>query len=197
MGNRAPRNARETLPACAAPRALQRRFQRLRERCYMAAAMLTLPLGRISGRALGALVTAVRKTPARVPLSRLLRAQLGIDALRALDLNDRAALPFSQAPLRARAHHQRTSEELGLALPSTWPRPAASLAEAYRSGGPSPVEVVTRALAHARSLAGRVPTIGPLCGYDDEQALRAAHESAKRFADASARSELEGVPIAV
>ena len=50
----------------------------------MAAAMLTLPLGRISGRALGALVTAVRKTPARVPLAKLFRAQLGIDALRAL-----------------------------------------------------------------------------------------------------------------
>ncbi|HEY0469853.1 MAG TPA: amidase, partial [Polyangiaceae bacterium] len=159
--------------------------------------MLTLPLGRISGRALGALVTAVRKTPARVPLTRLLRAQLGIDALRALPFGDRAPLPFSQAPLRARAHHQRTSEELELSLPSSWPRPAASLAESYRSGQANPVEVVTRALSHARRLAGCVPTLGPLCGYDDEQALRAAHESARRFAEMSARSELEGVPIAV
>ena len=149
------------------------------ERCYMAAAMMTLPLGRISGRALGALVTAVRKTPARVPLSRLLRAQLGIDALRALAPEDRAPLPFSHAPVRARAHHQRTSEELALSLPSSWPRPVASLSEAYRNGRANPVEVVTRALAHARTLAGRVPTVGPLCGYDDEQALRAAHESAQ------------------
>ena len=163
----------------------------------MAAAMMTLPLGRISGRALGALVTAVRKTPARVPLSRLLRAQLGIDALRALAPEDRAPLPFSQAPVRARAHHQRTSEELELSLASGWPRPAASLSEAYRNGRANPLEVVTRALAHARTLAGRVPTVGPLCGYDDEQALRAAQESAKRFAEGSPRSELDGVPIAI
>ncbi|MEI9936372.1 MAG: amidase [Pseudomonadota bacterium] len=159
--------------------------------------MLTLPLGRISGRALGALVTAVRKTPARVPLTRLFRAQLGIDALRALAADDRAALPFSHAPLRARGEHQRMSEELTLALPTSWPRPVASFAERYRNGGASPLEVIPRALAHARSLAGRVPTIGPLCGYDDEQALRAAHESALRFAQGSARSEFEGVPIAI
>ena len=163
----------------------------------MAAAMLTLPLGRISGRALGALVTAVRKTPARVPLTRLFRAQLGIDALRALAPDDRAALPFSLAPLCARAHHQRTSEDLALPLATSWPRPIASFAEAYRSGHANPVEVVTRSLSHARALAGRVPTLGPLCGYDDEQALRAAQESARRFAEGSARSELEGVPIAI
>jgi aspartyl-tRNA(Asn)/glutamyl-tRNA(Gln) amidotransferase subunit A len=46
-------------------------------------------------------------------------------------------------------------------------------------------------------LAGRVPTIGPLCGYDDERALQAAHESARRFAEGSARTEFEGVPIAI
>jgi aspartyl-tRNA(Asn)/glutamyl-tRNA(Gln) amidotransferase subunit A len=163
----------------------------------MAAAMMTLPLGRISGRALGALVTAVRKTPARLPLTRLLRAQLGIDALRALAPEDRAPLPFSHAPLAARAHHQRTSEELALPLPSSWPRPVASFAESYRNGRANPLEVVTRSLAHARHLAGRVPTLGPLCGYDDEQALRAAQESARRLAEGNARSEFEGVPIAI
>ena len=163
----------------------------------MAPAMLTLPLGRISGRALAAVVTAVRKTPARAPLTRLLRAQLGIDALRALAPDDRAPLPFSHAPIRAREHHQRASEELALALPSTWPRPVAAFAERYQSGRADPVDVVTRSLAHARRLAGRVPTVGPLCGYDDEQALRAAHESARRIAQGNARSELEGVPIAI
>jgi len=163
----------------------------------MAPAMLTLPLGRISGRALGALVTAVRKTPARAPLARFLRAQLGIDALRALAPDDRAPLPFSHAPLCARSDHRRASEELSLTLPSSWPRPVASFAERYRNGRANPVEVVTRSLAHARHLAARVPTVGPLCGYDDEGALRAARESARRFAEGSARSELEGVPLAI
>ena len=159
--------------------------------------MLTLPLGRISGRALTALVTAVRKTPARAPLARLFRTQLGIDALRELALDARAPLPFSHAPLRAREDHRRASEELVLALPGNWPRPVASFAESYRDGRANPLQVVTRALAHARTLAGRVPTVGPLCGYDDEQALQAARESTARFAEGCPRSELEGIPIAV
>jgi aspartyl-tRNA(Asn)/glutamyl-tRNA(Gln) amidotransferase subunit A len=159
--------------------------------------MLTLPLGRISGRALGALVTAVRMTPARVPLTRLFRAQLGIDALRDLGPEVRAPLPFSHAPLRAREHHARSSLGLELAVPEVWPRPIASFAAQYRTGASSPVEVVTRALGHARALSGRSPTVGPLCGYDDERALVAAADSARRFSDGTARSELEGVPIAI
>ncbi len=159
--------------------------------------MLTLPLGRISGRALSALVTAVRKTPARAPLARLFRAQLGIDALRALSYDTRAALPFSHAPLRARTEHARPSLELGVSPERGWPRSVASIGDRYRSGGASPVEVVTRALAHARDLAQRTPTLGPLCGYDDERALEAAHDSARRLSDGGARSALEGIPIAV
>src|SRR5450432_2548247 len=103
--------------------------------------MWTLPLGRISGRALGALVTAVRKTPARGPLARLFRAQLGIDALRALGPEARAALPFSHAPLRARAAHERSSLELELPPAASWPRSVASYAERYRSGAADPVDV--------------------------------------------------------
>src|SRR4051812_9338811 len=165
----------------------------------MGAPMLSLPLGRISGRTLSALVTAVRKTPARAPLARLFRAQLGIDALRALSYEDRAPLPFSYAPVSARTSHDRPSLELelGFASASGWPRSAQHFAEHYRRGTADPVHVVSRALGHARALAARTPTLGPLCGYDDERALAAAHDSARRFAEGRVRSELEGVPIAV
>jgi aspartyl-tRNA(Asn)/glutamyl-tRNA(Gln) amidotransferase subunit A len=159
--------------------------------------MLTLPLGRISGRTLSALVTAVRKTPARAPLARLFRAQLGIDALRALSHETRAPLPFSHAPLQARTEHGRESQGLRFSPAETWPRSVASIGDRYRSGEASPVEVVTRALAHARALAVRAPTLGPLCGYDDERALAAALESQRRLSDGSARSALEGIPIGV
>jgi aspartyl-tRNA(Asn)/glutamyl-tRNA(Gln) amidotransferase subunit A len=159
--------------------------------------MLTLPLGRISGRALSALVTAVRRTPARVPLTRLFRAQLGIDALRALGPEARAPLPFSHAPLTARVDHRRGSLDLSFTPPAAWPRSVASIGDRYRSGLAGPVQVVTRALAHARDLAGRSPTLGPLCGYDDERALAAARDSARRLVDGTARSALEGIPIAV
>lgn len=163
----------------------------------MAAAMLTLPLGRISGRALGALVTAVRKTPARVPLAKLFRAQLGIDALRALGSEFRGPLPFSHAPLTARESHARASLELPLAAPGSWPRSVGSIAARYRDGSADPVLVTERALAHARALAARTPTLGPLCGYDDPRALEAARDSARRIAAGTARSALEGIPIAV
>ncbi|HEY4103363.1 MAG TPA: amidase [Polyangiaceae bacterium] len=159
--------------------------------------MLTLPLGRISGRTLGALVTAVRKTPARIPLTRLFRAELGIDALRALGPQIGVALPFSQAPIRARENHARPSLELEPPRLEAWPRPSASLAARYRAGDLTPIDVTARALAHARSLALHTPTLGPLCGYDDERALIAAAESARRFAEGTTRSELEGIPIAV
>src|SRR3954469_5527949 len=130
----------------------------------MGAAMLTLPLGRISGRTLSALVTAVRKTPARAPLARLFRAQLGIDALRALGGEERASLPFSHAPISARTSHDRESLglELGAQSATVWPRSVSSFAEQYRNGAANPVTVVTRALAHARELATRAPTVGPL-----------------------------------
>jgi len=159
--------------------------------------MLTLPLGRISGRALGALVTAMRKTPARVPLTRLFRAQLGIDALRALRADTRASLPFSYAPIAAREQHQRASLDLDLPIATTWPRTSASLAALYVERALEPTRVTERALAHARSLAARSPSLGPLCGYDDPRALAAAAESARRFADGTPRSGLEGIPIAV
>ncbi len=159
--------------------------------------MSTLPLGRISGRALSALVLAVRRTPARAPLARLFRARLGIDALRALSYDTRAPLPFSHAPLQARAGHARPSLALHVSPPCGWPRSAASIGDGYRSGQASPVEVVTRALAHARDLALRSPTLGPLCGYDDERALDAARDSARRLGNGAARSALEGIPLAV
>ncbi|MEO8900467.1 MAG: amidase [Polyangiaceae bacterium] len=159
--------------------------------------MMTLPLGRISGRALSALVTAVRKTPARAPLAKLFRAQLGIDALRALSPESRGGLAFSFAPQRARTDHSRASLGLSLAPAAGWPRSVASIGDCYRSGDADPVTVVTRALAHARDLAARSPTLGPLCGYDDDRALAAARESARRFSDGSARGALEGIPIAI
>ena len=135
--------------------------------------MRAFPVGRISGRTLDALVTAVRKTPARGVLAGLLRAELGIDALRALPHELRGPLPFSHAPLAARASHERSSQ--GLDAPDTQgtERSAAALAKAYRSGESSPVQVALRAFGFARELAGRVPTLGPLCGYDDARALRA------------------------
>jgi len=158
---------------------------------------LHLPLGRVSGRALAALVTAIRKTPARAPLVRLFRFQLGIDAARALAPGCRGELPFSYAPLRARADHGRPSRNLGIPKAASSVRGSRALAHAYREGSVSPERVVERALEGARALARRTPPLGPLCGYDDARALEAAKASAERHARRASLGSFDGIPVAV
>lgn len=158
---------------------------------------LKLPQGRISGRALSALVTAVRHTPARGPLTRLLRADLGIDRALALPAAARAGLPLTVAPLRARLEHARPSEQLSEPAPSGAPRSAAALHAAYRAGSHDPVQVAALALEGARRLSNRSPSLGALMGYDDAEALAAAKRSADRFRAGAPLGPLDGVPIAV
>ncbi len=158
---------------------------------------LKLPKGRISGRALSAVVSAVRHTPARGPLAQLLRADLGIDRARALGPDARGGLPLTTAPLRARANHGRPSEDLSVRPPLGLPRSAAALHEGFARGAHDPVHVAERALAAARSLSNLSPTLGPLCAYDDAGAHAAALESRARFQSGAPRSALEGVPIAI
>jgi aspartyl-tRNA(Asn)/glutamyl-tRNA(Gln) amidotransferase subunit A len=157
--------------------------------------MPTLPVGRLSGRALDALVTAVRRTPARGLVAGLLRKELGIDALRELPSSMRGWLPFSHAPECARKSHGRSSLDLGVPERDGLPRSARELSQAYARGRTTPEEVARRALARARELSGRVPSLGPLSGYDDARARSAALESQARIANGSARSRLEGVPF--
>jgi Asp-tRNA(Asn)/Glu-tRNA(Gln) amidotransferase A subunit family amidase len=158
---------------------------------------LKLPKGRISGRALAAVVTAVRRTPARGPLAQMLRTDLGIDRARALGAAARGHLPHSFEPVRARDCHHRVSEHLASPAHSGAPRSAAELQAAYLSGSHDPVQVTTRALAAARRLAHQSPSLGPLSAYDDESAEKAAHESAARFKAGAPLSALDGVPIAI
>lgn len=158
---------------------------------------LKLPKGRISGRALGALVTAVRHTPARKPLAQLLRADLGIENARALPAGARGGLPLTCAPLRARQQHARNDERLGAPQHLGLPRSAAALHAAFLRGTHDPVVVTEKALATARTLANRAPTLGPLSAYDDESAHVAARESRERFKAGRPLGALDGVPIAI
>lgn len=157
---------------------------------------LKLPQGRISGRTLSALVSAVRHTPARGPLTQLLRIELGIERARALGAERRGAFPLTTAPLRARSEHGRASDELGAPQHLGLPRSAAALHAAFRGGG-DPLAVTERALSAARSLANQSPSLGPLLAYDDESARAAALESRARYRAGSPLGVLDGVPVAI
>ncbi len=159
--------------------------------------MIELPAGRISGSLLKALVRSVRRTPARHVVARVLRMQLGIDALKGLDPELYGPLLGSTRPLRARQSHERPSQSLGMPTTKLWPRSARSYAQAYREGELTVEEVVEQSLAGARFLAARSPSVGPILDFDDERALDAARRSMDRLARGEALGALDGVPVAI
>ena len=159
--------------------------------------MFELPPTRIRGRALRALVSLVRNTPAKHATAQVLRKQLGIDALRALGGDARADLPFSLEPRAARADHRRESQRLGIPTVGDWPRTVDGCRRALASGRLGPEDLVRRALAAADQLSARSPSLGPLLDRDDARALEAARQSAERLARGELRGPLEGIPIAI
>lgn len=159
--------------------------------------MIELPKGRIRGKALEMVVTAVKRTPARHLVARVLRKELGIDAARALGPEARSDQPFSHAPLPARKEHARPSQDLGVPKSGDWPRSARVLGNALRENHVTPTQLAERALAHARALAGRSPGVGPMLDYDDEIAFHAARESEVRLQSGRALGALDGIPIVI
>ena len=159
--------------------------------------MFELPPTRIRGRALRALVALVRNTPAKHATARVLRQQLGIDALRSLGSEARGDLPFSLEPRVARADHRRESQRLGTPTVGDWPRSVDACRRALSAQRVTSEELVTRAYAAATSLAARTPSLGPLLDRDEARALEAARESDARIAKGEVRGPLEGIPIAI
>lgn len=151
----------------------------------------------MSGRALRALVFAARRTPARLALARLLRAELGIEALRALPANVRSDLPFDLAPLRARASHAREDAGLGVPARSGWPLTSAALGAAYRERRVTPLEATARALEGARALAALGPGGSALLDVDEPRAREAARASGERLSRGEPLSALDGVPLLI
>ena len=156
---------------------------------------MRLPVGRISGGALNALVSATRALPLRAAFAMAVRSELGIDAARKRGREVRGVLPFGLEPRRARADHARASEELGVPGHGNWPRGVRDLTEAYREGRVTPDRVIERSLAAARAIDAR--QAGPFCDYAVERATKEARASADRWARGTPLGALDGVPIAV
>lgn len=159
--------------------------------------MVDIPAGRMSGRALRAVVSAARHTPARHVLSRVLRGQLGIDAARRLGAEARGDLPVSLVPLRARSDHARSSAELGIPGRGDWPRTSATYAAAFREERVDPEQLMERALSGAERLAARSPGGSVLLHVAAERARAAARDAAERLRRGEPLGPLDGVPIAI
>ena len=138
-----------------------------------------------------------RQGPFKKALAGVMRAELGIDAVRRLGREARGWVPFGLEPRRARKEHGRPSAELELPRATGWPRSVREITTAYRDGKASPVTLVARSLSGARTLAERKPSQGPLLRDAEERARHEALASAERWARGAPLGELDGVPIGV
>jgi len=153
--------------------------------------------GRLWGMSLRTVLAAVRHTPAAGLVVRSLRRDLGVDALGRLPLEERGRLPNDTYPRRARPRRERSFPELGLPRPADWPRSCLAHVEAYQQGRVRPESVAEQALARARELAARAPSLGPLLTCDDERALQSGRQSGQRYDERHPLGPLDGVPLVV
>ena len=135
----------------------------------------------------------MRAPAARRLLATVVRAELGIDALRALSWETRGPVPFGLEPRRARASHAWPSAELPLPDGNGVPRTARALAAAYGRREATPLAVAGRALERASSFGLRAP----LHARDDERTFADARASTERFERGAPLGELDGVPFVV
>ena len=129
-------------------------------------------------------------------MPRILRADLGIDALEALPDSMRGDVPLDTRVHPGRAPRRAETQDLPVPAPG-WAPNAASLTAQYRAGTLSPREVTAKALTEARRLGGLSPSVGPLLDYADEAALAEAEASEKRWRAGKSLGPLDGVPWAV
>ncbi len=160
---------------------------------------MALPVGRISGSLLRALVLGTGASPLRRALALVVRSELEIDSARRLGREARGPVPFDLQPRRARASHARPTRSLPPPPLCTGSRArtARELVEAYRTKTSDPLTVVTRALEAARNLATRSAHHQVFCDRAEDRACSEARASAERWARGEPLGELDGVPIAV
>jgi Asp-tRNA(Asn)/Glu-tRNA(Gln) amidotransferase A subunit family amidase len=155
------------------------------------------PAPRLSGPVLRSVVAATSAEPVRRALTAVMRKDLGMEAMLALGSELRRPMPLNAKPLRARADHTRPSAELALPKASSILVSAAQYHERYKKKDAKPDVVCERAIAEARRLASATPAMTCLVEIDAENAMRAAKESAERFARGAPIGPLDGVPIPI
>lgn len=154
----------------------------------------SLPSPRLSGLALRSLAVATRSPAAAYAVYQVLRAELGVSALAQLPAELRGPAG-AQRVLQGRPPRQGDDLRLDL-IKGPWSGSSEDYLEAYRKRKVTPTEVVGRALANARALGSRKPSVGPILDYA-EQALREAELATDRYRAGAPRGSLDGVPFVV
>jgi aspartyl-tRNA(Asn)/glutamyl-tRNA(Gln) amidotransferase subunit A len=150
--------------------------------------------GRISGFGLRTLARTIRSTPLRHAIGKVYRKQLGIDPLHAFCREHGGALPQDAFPLRARPNHERETLNLGAPTPRSDLTTSRKLTADYAKGK-SPVEVAERCFQHAKKLSESNWNV--FLATFEQEAQRAASESAARYRAGTPKGPLDGVIVPV
>lgn len=152
---------------------------------------------RISGKTLRALAKASRSGPVKALLARIARNELGVGELQAIEAEMRSTLPLHAKPLRARASHDRASQNLALPTHAGERATSSALVSAFLAGKATPSEVATRAIAASHRFAKLTPSINPMLALDETNALVAAKAADDRYRQGKPLGPLDGVPVTV
>ncbi len=152
---------------------------------------------RLSGVALRTLARAARTPVGAAAIYRLLRGDLRLDRLAALADARRGEFPLDSVPIQARPprHADADGERHPLPPGGPWPVTCDVLTRAYRARDLTPLTVAKRAIAGARELGARKPSVGPILDYCEGDALRDAGLATARYAEGRALGPLDGVPV--
>lgn len=148
---------------------------------------------RIRGIPLKNLARVGRTRLGALALQKVLRSDLRIDRLQALPDELRGDIPLDTNAHPGRPPRMVASENRKEPAPG-WAPSIATLAQAYRSGQTTPLEVVTRAFAEAKRLATLAPSVGPIVEYAETQALEEALASTERWRSGRPLGIFDGVP---
>jgi len=150
---------------------------------------------RLSGAALRTLARAARTPVGAAAVYHLLRADLRLDRLAALADAQRGEFPVDSIPIQARPPRAAGAPEHALPANGRWPVTSEVLTRGYRSGDVTPWMVAKRAIAGARELGARRPSVGPILDFCEADAMRDAELATARYREGRAKGPLDGVPV--
>ncbi|MEO7113737.1 MAG: amidase, partial [Polyangiaceae bacterium] len=152
---------------------------------------------RLSGTVLRAVARAARTRAGGAIAFQSYRQILTLEELGALPEHARGEIQLHNRPVAGRPPRESRGGALPLPSSSDWPPTSAKISAAYASGELSPEKVVENCLQHARDLAKRKPTIGPLTHDTGDVAREEARASASRYKNKKPLGPLDGVPVVI
>lgn len=150
---------------------------------------------RLTGRPLALFAQAVQHPPLAALAAEVLRRELGVDKLAALEQSG-DELELDLAP-RAGRPPRVLADALESPTSAAWVTTAEALTAAYAERRTTPVALLEKLLREADALGRRQPLLRCFWMRDDATAHREAEASAERYARGEPLGPLDGVPFAV